>query len=106
MATKGTWVQIEKTLLLSEERSSTLPDVTKKTPFSMWVKGFLLFDALLGDECSIETVTGRHETGKLVRIEPSYEHNFGTFVPELLEIDKIVKNELFGGDTDGTKKQG
>ena len=64
----------------------------------MWDKGFLNADAELGDEVAVTTVTGRVETGTLMEINPYYTHDFGTCIPELLEIDKQVRGILFGGE--------
>lgn len=64
----------------------------------MWTKGYLLADARIGDEVEIESVTGRKETGTLIEVNPSYRHDFGECVPELLAIDKQVRGILFGGE--------
>ncbi|HEY8364454.1 MAG TPA: 2-amino-4-oxopentanoate thiolase subunit OrtA [Haloplasmataceae bacterium] len=98
MINKGTWVQIHRIELAPNERANHLPDDTKKVPLELWVKGFLLEDASIGDNVSIKTVTGRIEKGKLIEANPSYRHSFGNFVSEILEIDKIVKKELFGDE--------
>ena len=45
MAKKGDWVQIHNIVLKPEERSSALPEDTKKHPLEMWVKGYLQADA-------------------------------------------------------------
>jgi hypothetical protein len=34
----------------------------------------------------------------LVSLNPYYNHTYGKFVPEILEIDRIVKHALFGSD--------
>ena len=52
----------------------------------------------IGDEVEIESVNGRHETGTLIELEPYYTHDYGVCVPELLAIDKQVREILFGGD--------
>jgi len=98
MIKKGTWVRIHKIILEPSERAPQVPEDTRKVPFEMWVKGFLLQDAEMGDEVTIETVTGRTETGNLVEVNPYYEHDFGKFVPELLAIDKQVREIVFGGE--------
>ncbi len=98
MVKKGEWVRIHKVILKPEERAPQVPDDTKKVPLEMWVKGFLQEDANFGDTVEIETVTGRKETGELIELNPYYTHNFGVFVPELIEIDKQVRGILFGGD--------
>ncbi|NLD25745.1 MAG: 2-amino-4-ketopentanoate thiolase [Acholeplasmataceae bacterium] len=96
MILKGTWVQIRRTVLLPAERAKNLPADTKSVPLEMWVKGWLLMDADCGEEVRIRTRTGREENGKLVDVNPSYHHDYGDFVPEILQISEIVKS----GDTD------
>ena len=36
--------------------------------------------------------------GKLLEVNPRYTHDYGEFVPELLEIGDTVRGILFGGD--------
>jgi hypothetical protein len=98
MIKKNSWVQISKVILQSNERAENLPEPTKKVPLKMWIKGYLLEDAKIGDEVNIKTITGRLENGILLKENPSYMHNYGQFVPEILEIDRIVKSTLYGGD--------
>ncbi len=98
MIKKNSWVQITKTILKPEERAVNLPEPTKKVPMMMWVKGFLLEAGELNSLVKIRTLTGRIESGLLVCENPSYMHTYGEFVPELLEIDRICKTTLFGGD--------
>ena len=91
---KNTWVRIHRVVLKPNERSENLPEDTKKVPLEMWVKGYLQAEAKLGDWVSIKTVTGRNEEGKLIEAYPAYRHNYGDFVPEILEINNIVKRTL------------
>ena len=93
----GEWVRIHKIILTPAERAPQVPDDTKAVPLEMWDKGFLLVDSELGDEVEIETVTGRRETGTLIEVNPYYDHDYGKFVPELLAIDKQVREIVFGG---------
>ena len=101
MVKKGTWVQIVRIILKSEERAPQVPEDTKKVPLKMWVKGYLAHDANIGEEVEIKTLTGRIERGTLVTENPRFYHDFGDFVPEILKISEIVKNELFGDEIDG-----
>ncbi|RKD28008.1 hypothetical protein SAMN02745883_00412 [Caminicella sporogenes DSM 14501] len=98
MVKKGEWVLVHNIVLKPEERAPQVPDDTKKVPLEMWVKGFLLEDAEIGDEVKIRTMTGREVYGKLIEVNPSYKHNFGSCVPELLQIGLQVKDILFGGE--------
>ncbi|MDA3932641.1 MAG: 2-amino-4-oxopentanoate thiolase subunit OrtA [Tenericutes bacterium] len=99
MIKKNTWVKIKKTILKPEERTGNIPEETKKVPLLMWVKGYLLENANIGDEVEINTLTGRKETGKLLEANPAYMHTYGKFVPEILDIDRLLKDTLFGGET-------
>ena len=82
----GTWVEIEQIVLKPEERAPALPEDTSKVPYVLHVSGFLLEDAVLGQEAKIKTVIGRELKGKILVINPSYTHSFGDTVPELLTI--------------------
>jgi len=98
-AVKGAWVQIHKIVLKPEERSPRLPDDTKKVPLEFRLKGFLTHDANLGEEVEIETLIGRKVRGKLIKINPEYDHGFGKPVPELLSIGMELR-KLLGGEVD------
>lgn len=96
-AKKGDWVQIEVTILNPQERAPQVPEDTKKVPLQMRVKGFLLNEnASVGDHVDIQTMTGRIVTGKLVAVNPKYEHDFGDPVPELITIGKELREFLEG----------
>ncbi len=98
MVKKGEWVRIHKIILEPSERAPQVPEDTKKVSLQMWDKGFLQEDAEIGDNVTVETVSGRKEAGTLIEVNPYYEHDFGKFVPELLAIDKQVRGILFGGE--------
>lgn len=95
---KGAYVRIYNIVLKAEERTGSLPEDTKKVPLEMWVKGFLLEDANIGEEVKIKTITGRVISGKLLEENPVFRHSYGEFVPELLEIGIKAREILFGGD--------
>lgn len=80
----------------SEDRSPNVPNDTKQVPLKMWVKGILQEDADLFDIVTIKTATGRYETGRLKETNPPYRHNYGDFVPEILEIRNIIKQDIQG----------
>ncbi len=98
MIKKGSWVQIHKVILSPEERTASIPDETKKVPLELWVKGFLTEDAEINDTVTIQTLTDRLESGTLIAVNPAYHHDYGDFVPELLDIDKMVKTVLNRSD--------
>lgn len=89
-----TWVRILSTILEADQRSKNLPEDTTKVPVELWVKGYLLNDANMGDNVKVETLTGRVVEGKLIEVNPVYELNYGKFVPELLEVGEKVVKEL------------
>ncbi|MGL4730811.1 MAG: 2-amino-4-oxopentanoate thiolase subunit OrtA [Clostridium sp.] len=95
MIKKGSYVEISKIVLSSEERSKNIPDDTKATPLKMWVRGNVLIDCNLGDEVEIETAIGRRIRGILVEENPSYNHNFGKHIKELEYIAKQAREILF-----------
>ena len=98
MAKKGDWVQIHTIVLPNNERSSALPEDTKANPLEMWVKGYLQEDAEIGQIATVKTRTGRIAKGEVVKVNPYFEHNFGFFVPEVLEIGDMVRKITFGGE--------
>jgi 2-amino-4-ketopentanoate thiolase alpha subunit len=96
-AKKGDWIRIHSILMKAGDRAPGIPEDTAKVPYELWDKGFLLSDkAKIGDAVEIETITGRKITGKLLETNPSYDHDFGEFIPEILMIDKQLK-VLMGG---------
>ncbi len=98
MVKKGSWVMVHDIVLEANERSTNLPEDTKKVPLEMWAKGFLLEDGQMGDIVEIKTITDRLVKGTLLEVNPSYDHNFGKFVPEILEIGIRLKHILWGGE--------
>lgn len=100
MVAKGTWVGIIRTVLAPEQRTAKLPEDTQATPFLLRTKGWLLADAQPGDAVQVKTRTGRIEEGTLEFVNPTYDVNYGSFVPELLEIGTTARTLLNGGGTD------
>ena len=98
MVKKGEWVRIHTIVLNPSDRSPNIPDDTKLVPLEMWTKGFLQEDAEIGDEVSVETAVGRIAKGKLIEVNPYYTHSYGKFVPELIQIDKQLREIMYGGD--------
>lgn len=90
----GDWVEIERVLLEPADRAPGLPKNTSATPLRMWVKGFALAEASVGDEVEVETMTGRVELGQLVAISPGYSHTFGDPPRELASIGRDLRGRL------------
>ena len=97
MAKKGDWVRIHTIVLKAEDRTGKIPEDTKACDLEMWTKGFLLEDAEIGDQVEIETAVGRIEKGELIEVNPYYTHSYGKFVPELVQIDRQLR-EIMGGE--------
>ncbi len=96
-AKKGDWVRIHSVLMEAGSRAPGIPDDTAKVPYELWDKGFLISaKAEIGDAVEIETITGRKIMGKLLETNPSYDHDFGEFIPEILIIDKQLKELMRG----------
>lgn len=99
MAKKGDWVRIHTIVLKAEERTARIPEDTQKCNLEMWVKGTLLDEtAKIGDLVTIETAAGRRQKGTLLEEGPYYTHSYGTFVPEIIEIDKQLRKMMYGGE--------
>ena len=77
--------------------SGTAKCIAKNHVGNKWTKGFLLADAEIGDEVEVETAVGRIAKGTLIEVHPYYTHSYGKFVPEIIEIDKQLR-EIMGGD--------
>jgi len=94
-AKRGDWVRIYNVVLEVGQRATNIPEETQKVPLEMWDKGFLLEDsANIGDRVKVETYIGRTIEGKLIEVNPYYEHDFGKCVPELLYIGRQARELL------------
>lgn len=98
MAKKGDWVRIHTVVLKAEERTGKIPEDTKKCDLEMWTKGELQEDAEIGDVVTVTTAVGRQEKGTLIEVGPYYTHSYGKFVPEIIQIDKQLREIVRGGD--------
>ncbi|MEY8763740.1 MULTISPECIES: 2-amino-4-oxopentanoate thiolase subunit OrtA [Clostridium] len=91
MIEKGTWVEIEKIVLLPKDRAKNIPKETKKTALKCWIKGNCLTDCELDDDVKVVTKTGRIVDGRVVDVEPGYYHSFGKYIREIGDIGKQAK---------------
>lgn len=65
----------------------------------MWVKGSMLDEeGHMGDTVHVKTASGRVEQGILTEENPHYAHSYGKFVPEMIEIDKQLREIMYGGE--------
>lgn len=90
----GDWVEVESVLLEPADRSPALPPETAEKPLRMWIKGFAEADAGMGDEVTVETMTGRRVTGRLTAVNPGYHHTFGDPPPEITHIGRDLRARL------------
>lgn len=96
-AVKGTWVEIETVVLGPEQRAPQIPEDTKNTNLMMWNRGVLQENqAEIGDTVTVQTLSDRLVSGKLVDIQPRFAHDFGNPVIELIEIGMNLQKEIGG----------
>ena len=87
MAKKGEWVRIHNVVLKASDRTARIPDDTRKCD-----------TAEIGDVVTIKTATGREEKGTMIEVGSYYTHSYGKFVSEIIEIDNMLREEMFGGE--------
>lgn len=98
LALKGDWVLIEQVFLTADQRQHQIPQDTQSTDFRLRIKGFLLDEkCVVGDDCLIQTKTGRMINGLLIDIMPDYHHSFGNYLPQTAYIERQLRDELAGG---------
>ena len=100
MAKRGDWVRIHAIVLKAAERTAKIPEDTQKCDLQQWTKGFLQEEAAeVGDEVTVKTAVGRMVKGTLIEEGPYYTHSYGKCVPEIIDIDKQLREIMFGGET-------
>ncbi len=85
---------MECKLLDPADRSKNLPPETADKPLMMWVKGFAQGEAGMGDELTVETMTGRRVTGALSAVNPGYFITYGNPIPELTKVGRDLRFRL------------
>jgi 2-amino-4-ketopentanoate thiolase alpha subunit len=90
----GDWVEVERVLLEPADRSPSLPADTASQPLMVWVKGFATGSARVGEELTLETISGRKVTGRLSAVNPGYFHTFGDPIPELAHVGRDLRTRL------------
>jgi hypothetical protein len=88
------WVEVERVLLEPSERAANLPADTAGQPLLVWVKGYARAEALLGEELTVKTMTGREVSGRLSAVNPGYFHTFGEPIPELVHVGRDLRRRL------------
>ncbi|MDF1542223.1 MAG: 2-amino-4-oxopentanoate thiolase subunit OrtA [Anaerosomatales bacterium] len=90
----GQWVEVERVLLEPADRAANLPEETAGKPLLVWVKGFALGETAPGDECEVETMTGRIVRGRLSDPDPAYTHTFGAQPTEIAAVGRDLRARL------------
>lgn len=90
----GDWVEVERVLLEPGERAAGLPPETASKPLKMWVKGFAQGAAAVGEDVTVETMSGRLVSGRLSAVEPGYFHTFGRPIPELARVGRDLRAQV------------
>jgi len=90
----GEWVEVERVLLEPADRAEHLPEDTAAQPLRVWVRGFARAAADLGDECEVETASGRVVSGRLSAVNPGYAHTFGSPPPGIAGIGRDLRRRL------------
>ena len=93
---KYDWVQIRTVILRAGERAPQVPEETQAVPLVMLTKGFANAEVEIGQTVSITAVTGLVMEGELVAVNPTYGHDYGEPVPELLQIGIELRQQLEG----------
>lgn len=83
MIKKGTWIEVEETVLESSDRAANIPEETRKTPLKVWIRGFCENDCEISQMVEVKTLTGRILKGRVMSEEPGYYHSFGNYVKEI-----------------------
>lgn len=94
MYEKNSFVEVHSIVFDANERTAKIPDDTLKVPYEMFVKGYLVDKAEVGDDVEIITVTGRSVRGKLLKVNPTFKLDYGKYVPELSMIKRILDDEI------------
>lgn len=92
------FVVIELVILPVGQRAPQVPEDTAKTPLIAFTKGWLLDEeAEVGDKVKVKAISGRLVEGTLTNRGLAPVHDYGDFVPELLQVHEQVRGLLFGG---------
>lgn len=98
-AQQGDWVEIYQVVLKAGERATNIPEDTQKVPLELKTKGWLTnSEAAKGEIVVIKTVLGRTLQGELINLNPSYQHNFGKPIPQLLAVGPQLRAFLTEGE--------
>ncbi|MDD2454059.1 MAG: 2-amino-4-oxopentanoate thiolase subunit OrtA [Synergistaceae bacterium] len=95
---KGSWVQIEWTLLEPWERPEHLPPETRQVPLRMRAKGILQEEASTGEPATVISTCGRTLTGTLVAENPPFTHSFGPQIPEFIGLGDFLRSQWRSAD--------
>lgn len=91
---EGAWVEIQQVVLKAGNRAPNVPDDTARVDFVARIRGFLLADAPMGADVTVQTLAGRQVRGRLTAMNPRNPADFGNPVPELLRLGDAARNTL------------
>jgi 2-amino-4-ketopentanoate thiolase alpha subunit len=92
----GSWVEIQQVILHAGGRAPNVPPDTAEVDFVARIRGFLVHDAAMGVEATVETLIGRRVHGRLTAVNPRNPADFGDPVPELLRVGGRAGSALEG----------
>ena len=96
---KGDYVVVQRVVLTAEQRAPQVPADTAKVPLIAMFKAYLEDEsAVPGDEVNVITMSGRKDRATLTARDPSAQHTYGRFVPELMQVHRQVRELVFGGE--------
>jgi hypothetical protein len=90
----GDWVRIHISILPAGERAAGIPADTAAHPYEAWINGFAEEEAVLEEDVTVRTLSGRRVRGTLVEINPGYSHTFGRPARALLAVGPSLKRLL------------
>lgn len=70
------WIEIEWVVLPVGERAPNLPDDTRLVPYMARTRGLSHADEP-GSQATVITPSGRRIAGRLIAVDPGYDHSFG-----------------------------
>lgn len=93
-ARPGDWVRVYLVLLPAGERAPGVPADTAALPYEGWINGWAEEAARVGEAMTIRTAAGRRVRGRLVEMNPGYQHTFGRPHPAMLAIGPSLRKML------------
>ncbi len=87
------WTEIEFLVLKAGDRKAGVPPDTAALPYLARARGMAKSPSV-GSTVEVETVVGRQMRGRVVSLNPGYEHTFGRPLPEWIRMRDSIRREL------------